>query len=277
MNRETILRVFSTTPTEIDLNLPRWARRKHPIVRRHLGVYWRLMPPQFDSMLNWVVLQSVVVLLTMFAPFLYTILLPLVMVSLALLPVAFFMYARAIAELASDSSRSMVAEIENRTLGLLMTTPLSIRELLLAKISGAMWKQSEAFSMLLMIVSLSQIPVIFLYFANMYPPQQFPAAAQIGSVLIYLTSIARLPIEMFMVGAFGQYMGATTNGRSAAAAGTVTMAAFYFLLINLPRFAPMGPALRIVVEAVIPTALPIALSFALMAMTERALRDGERA
>ena len=29
-------------------SLPYWARATNPIVRRHLGLYWRTLPPEFE-------------------------------------------------------------------------------------------------------------------------------------------------------------------------------------------------------------------------------------
>lgn len=275
--QEKIRRILVNDLYEIDQNMPRWARRKHPIVKRELGLYWRIMPPQLETPIRAFWIQSAIILATIPVPFLMTLLLPMVLVSFAMLPIALYMVAQLMYDLAGDTSRSMVSEIENHTLGVLMTTPMSVREILLSKLAGSLWKQSEPFSLILSVASLTQVPALFIIYANAFPPQDFPWVGQIATVLMLALSLLRLPIEVFMVGALGQYIGLTTTGRGAAQAASIGLTGFYFLLVNLPRVLPLDPFWRIFVDGVLPLLTAAGISWVLINLTAHRLISGDRA
>ncbi len=258
---------------EIDRGLPTWARRSHPIVRRHLGMFWRVLPPQIDIVARNALVFALVVLLTIAIPFLYTVLLPLSLLSLAILPFALIFYARALYDLATDSSRAMVREIEGNTLPLLLVTPIETRDVLLSKIAGTLWRQSDSMSLLMNIVLYSQLPGVMVIYINIYPQESFGVLTQIITVLVYLASIARIPLEMFMVTAIGQYIGLTTRGRSAATASTIGLLVFYFAMLNAMRFLPLSPVGDILVNAVLPLTLPPLVSTIAVWLSLRALKD----
>jgi hypothetical protein len=272
INREALMRAFVNDIYQLDSSLPQWARRRHPIVRRHLGLYWRIMPPQWEPIIKWFLIESVVVLLTVPIPFLFTILLPMVLVSMAVLPGALVYYGRMLYDLAGDASRQMVAEIENHTLGLLLVTPVPRRQVLLAKMAGSLWKQSEPFSLLMGFASISQLPSMFLLYANLYPPNDFGATPQLLTVAAFAGSLIRIPLEMFMTAALGLYIGTVTRGKGAAAASTIGVVGFYFLLVNVIRLIPMGPWMRLFIDAIFPCLTAIIGAVVLLWMTERELR-----
>jgi len=258
---------------EIDRSLPAWARRSHPIVRRHLGVFWRVLPPQADAIARNALLFSLVVLVTIAIPFLYTVLLPLSLLSLAILPFAVMYYARALYDLATDSSRAMVREIDGNTLPLLLVTPIEPRDVLLSKIAGTLWRQSDSMNLLMNIVLYSQLPGVMVMYINAYPQESFGALTQIITVMVYLASILRIPLEMFMVAAIGQYIGLTTRGRSTAAASTIGLLVFYFAMINAARFLPLTALGDIVVNVVLPLLVPPLVSMIVVWLSLRALKD----
>lgn len=271
LNRDALLRAFVNDIYELDANLPDWARRRHPIVKRHLGLYWRIMPPQWEPIVRWFLIESALVVLTIPIPFLFTILLPLVLVSMAVLPGAVVYYGRMLYDLAGDTSRQMVAEIENHTLGLLMATPVPRREMLLSKMAGSLWKQSEPFGLLMAFASMTQVPSMFLLYANLYSPSEYGSAAQLLTVGAFAGSLLRIPIEMFMTAAFGLYVGTVTRGKGAAAASTIGMVGFYFLLINVVRLIAMEPFTRFIVEAVLPCGTALLAAYIFIVLTEREL------
>lgn len=272
INRDALVRAFVNDLYQIDSGLPAWARRHNPIVKRHLGLYWRIMPPQFESVLRWFVLESAVILLTIPIPFLFTVLLPLVLASLTVLPGALVYYGRILYDLAADASRQMVAEVENHTLPLLLATPIPTRRILLSKMAGALWKQSEPFGLLMAIASISQVPTLFLLYANMYPPQDYGASAQFVTVAAFAASLIRLPCEMLMTAALGVFAGSVMRGKGAAAATTLSALGFYFLLINMLRLIPAEPIPRLLIDGLLPVVIPPILAWALLILTERALR-----
>lgn len=263
---------FTVDIFELDANLPEWARRRHPVVRRHLGLHWRIMPPQHEPIIRWFLIETAVVLLTIPIAFLFTLLLPLVMISLAILPAALFYYGRMLYDIAADTSRQMVIEVENHTLALLLATPMPRRELLLAKIAGALWKQSESFGLLMIFAAVTQIPSILLLYTNLYTPTYYEYTAQFLTIGVFASSLIRIPLEMFMVAALGLYMGRVTHGKSAASASTIGVAGFYFMLINLTRLIPLPPLGRLFTDAILPCLAAALITWLLLRMTERELR-----
>jgi hypothetical protein len=270
-NRASLIREIVQSHHEIDTQFPQWARRSHPIVRRHLGRYWRVMTPQVEPVLQWYLVQAALVLLTYPIPFLFTIILPVVIVSVGLLPFAFYYYAQTLYALASDATQSMVREIEGSTLNLLLATPYSAREVLLSKLAGAMWRQSEPLSLLLSVVSMTQMPTLVLIYLNQLPSEEFGILSQVITIIAFGVAIVRIPLEMAMTAAISAYVGVTTRGRSTAVITTLTLLIFYFVLINVPRLMPLGIVGHIIVDGVLPLMLPLAIIALMMSMTQRAI------
>jgi hypothetical protein len=258
---------------EVDRNLPPWARRTHPVVRRHLGTFWRVMPLQPDIMLRWYLIFSLAVMSTLLAPFMYTVVLPLCLIGLALLPFSLIYYARTLYELASDASRSMVREIEGKTLDLLLTSPMTAREVLSSKIAATLWRQSDPMTTLLQIVMFSQLPTHMLIYINAFPPSDYPYAMQFLTVIVFGASLLRIPLEMFMVSSIGHYIGTTTRGRSTAAAQTLAIIVVYFISVNMFRLTHLPPLADLIVNAVIPVAAPLLIGLGFMALTLRQFHD----
>ncbi|MBC8170420.1 MAG: hypothetical protein H7X77_02060 [Anaerolineae bacterium] len=271
--RASVIRQIVQARYEIDTNYPPWARRSHPIVRRHLGVYWRVMTPQIEPVAYWYLVQTALIFLTIPLPFLFTVILPMVIVSGALLPAGLVYYGQALFSLANDSSRSMVNEIENSTMPLLMATPYTVRELLLCKIAGALWRQSETFTLLLSLAAYSQMPTIVLVYLNRFPPAEYGILAQLFMAVVFATSILRLPLEIFMAATIGHWIGANTTGRHAAAASTMLILLFYFILINLPRLLILSPMGQLFIDAALPLIAPITITAGLLRLTEDELMN----
>ncbi|HEX2622046.1 MAG TPA: hypothetical protein VHL11_17940 [Phototrophicaceae bacterium] len=271
--RSSLIRQIIQAQYEIDAHLPRWARRSHPIVRRHLGAYWRVMTPQIEPVAQWYLMQSLLVFMTYPLPFLLTAILPMVIVSGALLPAGIVYFTRSIYNIASDSTRTMVNEVENATLPLLLATPYPVREILLCKIAGAMWRQSEMLVVLSGIAVYTQMPTLVLIYLNRFPPEEFGMVAQLFTVVVFAASIIRLPLEMFMAASVGHYIGVTTTGRSAAVVSTMTILIFYFVLVNLPRLITMSVLGQLFVDAALPLILPLMMIAGFMLMTERELAN----
>lgn len=271
--RASVIRQIVQARYEIDANFPPWARRSHPIVRRHLGAYWRVMTPQVEPVAYWYLVQTAFIFLTIPMPFLFTVILPMVIVSGALLPVGLVYYCQSLYNLAADASRSMVSEIENSTMPLLMATPYTVRELLLCKIAGSLWRQSETFTLILSLAAYSQMPTIVLMYLNRFPPDEYGMLAQLFMAVVFATSILRLPLEIFMAASIGHWIGSTTSGRNTAAASTMLILLFYFILINLPRLLVLSPVAQLFIDAILPLIAPVVISVGLLWLTERELMN----
>lgn len=272
-SRAALIREIVQSHYDIDTQFPPWARRSHPIVRRHLGRYWRVMTPQIEPVLQWYGIQAVLVLLTYPLPFLFTIILPVVIVSVGILPFAFYYYVQTLYALATDAAQSMVKEVEGATLNLLLATPFSHREVLISKMAGAMWRQSEELSLLTTGIAITQMPTMVLLYLNQLPSEQYGMMSQIVTVIVFGVAIVRIPLEMAMTASIGTYIGVTTRGRSTAVITTLTILIFYFVLINAPRMIPMGVLGHLLVDAVLPLVMPLAIIALMLVITERAMRQ----
>jgi hypothetical protein len=267
--RASVIRQIIQSQYELDSHLPKWARRSHPIVRRHLGVYWRVMTPQVEPVAQWYIVQALAILLTYPLPFLFTVILPMVIVSGALLPAGLFYYVRVLYEVGSDASRSMLGEVENATLPLLIATPYPLREILLSKIAGSIWKQSESLSLLISGIVMSQMPTIVLVYLNRFPPDEYGLISQLFMVVVFAASVIRVPLEIFMTATIAHAVGVSTTGRSTAIATTLVLLGFYFVLINMPRLITMSVLPQLFVDAFLPVIVPPLITLGALWYTER--------
>ncbi|MEP7292198.1 MAG: hypothetical protein ABI835_10455, partial [Chloroflexota bacterium] len=71
-------RIKQTFTNEIDRNLPVWARRTNPVVRRDLGSYWKTLTPDMGLVLRIYLSQVVLILLSFPFPLLFVLLMPTV-------------------------------------------------------------------------------------------------------------------------------------------------------------------------------------------------------
>jgi hypothetical protein len=265
----SLIREMARDMSYIDPNLPRWARRSHPVVKRYLGTHWRVIPPQAEPVMQWYIIQAVTVIATIPFPFLFTIIIPLVLVSLAVLPIALFYYGRALFEIAAESAKTMSSEVENSTLQLLLATPMNVREVLLSKISGVVWMQSEMLSLILVVAGLTQLPTLMMLYIHRYPLETVGVTAHVFMLLALASSVVRIPIEMFAVAMVGQVVGLKTRGRNTAAASAASLVAFYFILINMPRLLHVSLPFMLIVEIIMPVVLPLVIILMGLRLIER--------
>lgn len=258
---------------QIDVTFPVWARRSHPLVKRQLGIYWRGITPQFDVVAQWYLVQAVVLLLAYPVNFLWMIIIPLVIISVALLPLGVVYYLRMLYQLANEASQSMVTEIENATLPLILTTPYTLREIMLCKVAAVMWRQSENFSLVMSAIVFSQMPTVVLVYLNTLNPATHGFVSHVFMVAAFGVALIRIPLEATLASMLGLYIGTITNGRSTAAASTIALLVFYFTLINMPRLLPLPILALVLVDLVLPLVIPVLLIVGLLWLTERVISD----
>lgn len=252
---------------DIDQGLPMWARRTNPIVRRQLGMYWRVFPPQAEPIAKWVGILSLVVLATIPYPLLFVIILTFLLAALAMLPYAFVVYGKALLQIVGDAVISIVDEYKNETLTLLRTTPLSTTEIVLSKIAASVWRRMDELDQVLSFGLALGMPAIMMFYLGTWPPNEVPYVAQIMTIMTFASSLLRLPLEMFMVASLGMMLGAGTHVRSSAFLATAVVVFFYFLLINLARLLDLNWPLQLFVDAVLPIILPIVITWFSVRMT----------
>lgn len=259
----------------IDYGLPRWARRSNPIVKHQLGLYWKTLPLEIELWARMLAFQAGLVLMAVPFPLLYSFVMPVVTVSFILMPVAFYLYAQVLFNIARKTATVIYHERRHRTLTLLLVTPLPLHEVLFSKIAAAIWRNLDNLSLVFVAHVLLSLPLLVLQYANLFPPDTPHAGTgftALAIILALLANMARLFIEPALVGAIGLLTGSLTAPRIAAEIAAVALSGFYFAFVNLPRWLPLNPAGRMLVDFVLPVLLPLALLAGVLALTGHVLR-----
>jgi hypothetical protein len=252
-----LTRILQRNKVEIDHHLPEWARRSNPIIRRQLGPAWKTILPELGFLKRAVLVQIGLVLLSLQWPVIFDLALPAITASILLFPFAIVMYGHALLGIGIAASDAMTNEFQNDTLNLLRVTPFKLETILASKIAGSIWRQVEDLGLLLTAAAVLSMPLLISQYATMWPLAQNPYLARAAMVLGLITSLVRLALEPFMIGAVGMIMGVALRRRASAVLGMLVFSFFYFLLLNLLRFVPMVWPLRFVLEFVLPVLAPL--------------------
>lgn len=258
-----IIRLITNRQESMDRGLPEWARRSNPVVRRHLGAYWKTIVPDARQIVRWLMIQGGLALLTLPFPWLLTLIMPAVTVSLFLLPVAFAIYARNITGAALFAAEWMAQERRNQTLDVLRTAPRPLWSALASKAAAAVWRQVEDLNVVAIAAALLTMPVLIVEYGILYGTQAGGWHTVIGVIVGMFASSARIFLEPIMAASVGVFLGAVTPPiRRSAGTITVALMASYFALINLARLLPLDFWLRLAVESILPVMLPAVIAFA---------------
>lgn len=252
-----ITRLIQRNKVEMDRQLPMWARRSNPIIRRQLGVYWKTILPEIGFLRRMFIIQAVLIMLSLFWPVIFDLALPAITASILLFPFAILMYGNILLSIGSTSAVSMTHELQNDTFNLLRVTPFNLNTILASKIAAAIWKQVEDIGLLLSAAVLLSMPMLVSQYATLWPLKEYPLLSRTAMILGLAVSILRLVIEPCMIGAVGMLMGTALRSRAPAVLSTVFIGAFYFLMLNLTRLVDMPWQLRFVVDFVLPLTLPL--------------------
>ena len=242
-----------------DIRLPNWARRSHPIVRRHLGLSWRTLAPDYGNLLRVYLFQVGIIAMTFVFPFLFNIIVPMVMVLILFLPIAIGVYAYCLYRIAVIASHRMAREMQQESVELLKMSPKPLSELLLAQAAAAMWKRIDLISTLLTLGAFLSLPGIMAQYANLWSPYQYPLYSRVAMALGLAAILLRLLLEPFMVGVIGVVMGVAAPYRNAALLWSLGVTAMYFLITQLLRQLPLFGAARFAVEIGLPIIAPIVI------------------
>ncbi len=245
---------------QVDRNLPRWARRSNPIVRRHLGGFLAAPLPQVDTLLRLVAWQAAVILASFPLPGLLELVALVGLVSLIALPVTLSLYGGALFVIGRVAAEAVLRERENSALDTLRTTPLPLRSILLSKIAAGLWTQAINLDTIILSAAVFSLPVITIQHATLFDPGKYPVESRVLIIVGLVVSVLRLALEPFMVGALGVLVGSVARMRFAAATWTGLLTAAYFALINLPRLGNLDWTTRLIVESALPLILPLIIS-----------------
>jgi hypothetical protein len=267
-------RIRQSFSSEIDTDLPAWARRTNPVVRRDLGAYWKTLTPDIGLVLRVYLVQVALILLSFPFPLLFVLLMPTVTVTLVLLPVGLIMYAQILYYIGSAAATSVVKERSNGTLDLLLIIPQAARNTLLSKISASVWRQTENLSLVIMGTALASLPLLIIQYDIFLSESNNPLLMRMGLVLALGMAILRVLIEPFMIATLGVLVGTAIPARIPAIVTTTVVSGAYFLFINLVRLAPLDDGARLFVEILLPILLPLLIILlALRAATHLFTRD----
>jgi hypothetical protein len=251
-----IIRIIETQRSQLDRNLPEWARRSNPIVRRHLGTYWKTIAPDVTQVFRWLLLQVGFILLSFPFPALLTLIMPAVTVSLVLLPIAAVMYVQALFGVGVLSAESVVSEKRNGTLDTLRATPRPLQQILLSKMAAAVWRQIEDLNIILLAVTLLSLPVLVIQYGLLFSAVDNPYMVGLMTVFGLAGVVFRVMIEPLMVSAIGILMGTVNPNRVTAVGSTSLLAVGYFIVVNLVRLLPAGLLGRLLLDLALPLLLP---------------------
>ncbi|MCA9914068.1 MAG: hypothetical protein KC496_11990 [Anaerolineae bacterium] len=271
------------TPVESSTErLPYWARSTNPIVRRHLGLYWRTIPPDVQPFLMilgiWLGLMGIGILF----PFILDFAMISFLASLMVLPFAGVYYGYTLLSIASEAATSMQAEMDNNTFELLRTTPMNLSQILLGKVAASLWKHMDDLIMLSQLALAFSPPAIFAEYAAIWPAEQSVFLAPVLTLVASVVVLLRVFLEPLMVGVLAVFIGVVVPGRSRAITTSVFIGAFYFLLLNIfarspnvrgyqvPRGTSVPPnvPLLLLVDLVLPIVLPLLISYGLLKLSE---------
>lgn len=282
-------------------SLPYWARATNPIVRRHLGLYWRTLPPEFEPIIYIGGFWLTALLLGVFFPFVTDLATTVIVVSILVIPVGIIFYMRALFSIAANSAAVMADEIRNNTMQLLMSTPMSLEQIFLGKVASAIWRKMDDLILIMQGAAIFGPPLIIMHYAGLFPLRESGPIAYILIMAMSVTALLRLVLEPLMFGMVGVGIGAVMPFRSIAITSSVAWVAFYFLLINmLQRFnlemltealdaareaselaaaaansrAALALGITVLIELVLPVALPYGLIRLISGLMSRQMRAG---
>lgn len=214
-------------------SLPYWARATNPIVRRHLGLYWRTLPPEVEPILYISGVWIALLLLGIVIPFVTDLATTLIVVSVLVIPCGILFYLRSLFSIAANSAAVMSDEIRNNTMSLLMSTPMSVDQIFLGKVAASIWRQMDNLILIVQAAAVFGPPLIIMHYAGIFPLRDSGALTYLLVIAFTITSLLRLIIEPLMFGMIGVAIGAFVPFRSTAMTASVAMVGFYFLLMYM--------------------------------------------
>lgn len=269
---EPILARIVAGAQSMDQSLPTWARRNNPIVRRQLGIYWKTLPLELAFWLRIVGIESIGLLLAVAFPMIYSLVMPIVTVSVIMLPLVVGLYAQILYNVLIESMNAIIDEKRNNTLDLLIVTPLPFRHILFSKVAASLWRQLDNLNLVIAGHVLLSLPFIVLQYASGFNMTQSSLGMAVVIIAALVSYFFRLLLEPAMLGALGVLFGALVTPRILSLIVGTAITVSYFLFINLLRVLPMDLPVRLFVELILPLILPIAITWAALTAAAYALR-----
>ncbi|MCY3832822.1 MAG: hypothetical protein OXG85_07375 [Chloroflexi bacterium] len=227
---QNLIEVDDRSPMD---TLPYWARATNPIVRRHLGLYWRTLPPEFEPIFYVCAFWVVALLVGILFPFVIDLATTVIVVSVLVIPVGLIFYIRALFSIAANSAAAMADEIRHNTMQLLMSTPMSLEQIFLGKVASAIWRKMDDLILIVQGAAIFGPPLIIMHYAGLFPLRESGPLTYLLIIVMSITALLRLILEPLMFGMVGVGIGAFVPFRAIAMTSSVAWVAFYFVLINM--------------------------------------------
>ncbi len=293
---QNLIEVDDRSPMD---TLPYWARATNPIVRRHLGLYWRTLPPEFEPIFYTSGFWVMALLAGIVFPFVTDLATTVIVVSVLVIPVGIIFYLRALFSIAANSAAAMADEIRNNTMQLLMSTPMSLEQIFLGKVASAIWRKMDDLILIVQGAAIFGPPLIIMHYAGLFPLRESGPFTYILIIIMSITALLRLVLEPLMFGMVGVGIGAFVPFRAIAVTSSVAWVAFYFVLINMLQHLNLqflsaaldgareaselaiqaanmrlavALTMMVAIELVLPVALPYALIRGISGLLARQLR-----
>ncbi|MGJ3237741.1 MAG: hypothetical protein ACFE0Q_03445 [Anaerolineae bacterium] len=279
--RQTRFTEYSDTQEK----LPYWARSTNPIVRRHLGLYWRTVPPEIRPFVVIFLFWVGVMTLGVIFPPVFGLAMISFLASIMIIPFAMAFYAHALVQIAIEASNAMQQEFANNTFQLLQATPMSIPQIVLGKVAAAMWRRMDDIVLIAQLALAFTPPMVYPMYADFWSASAHSTViAAVLTLIATLVTVARVVLEPLMIGIVSVFIGVVVPGKGRSISAAVVIGAFYFLLINLlsrlPAVrgfdSPEGPippngTLVILTDLVLPVLIPLILIVSVLKLSERLL------
>ncbi len=194
-----------------------WMNSRNPIVRRHLGLYWRTLPPELRPLWGWGLGWALAFGTLIFLPNLQDSLLILLIVSLLVMPIVLIGYGYCLFGIATYSAQMSHSEFHNNTLPLLVVTPMSLIQVFFGKIAAALWRQMDDLYLVAYAIMAVSPPALFAIYNEVWhgAEGQMPSLIVITLGSLFISAV-RMVLEPIMVGAVGVACGALLPSRSSA-------------------------------------------------------------
>lgn len=285
--KQTLTSKHLTEITEYEspeARLPYWARSTNPIVRRHLGLYWRTVPPELQPFVVIYAVWVVLMLIGIIAPPLFAFAMISFLASIMIIPFAMLLYGHVLLSIAIEAAKTMQQEMTNDTFQLLRATPMSLSQIFMGKVAAALWKRMDDIVMVGQLALAFSPPILFTVYSYVWSPngEVSSFAAPIMTLIGTLVVLYRVIAEPIMIGVMSVFIGLVVSGRSRAISTAVVLGAFYFLLLNLVSQLPMirgyeladktvalpNTNLIVLIDFILPVILPVIISLSLLKLGE---------
>ena len=250
-------RLPSNTP--LDQNLPVWARRSNPVVRRELGQYWKRLFPDLNLLARVLVVEALVM---MFVPLslLMTMTLPVMVVSVVAVPVALVLYGRVVVTMIHAAAGAMVDAHNNHTLDLLRVSLVPLDHIILGKVAASLWRCMEDIDLILLAAAVAGMPILTIYHFGPLRAEEVTLGIRVLAAAGIFVLPVRLMLEPFMLASVAVAVGTVSPTRAGAVVVTVAFAVFYVVLGLLPYLMRWPGNLFVLGGMVLPLVMAVVLA-----------------